>query len=357
MSKGFNELNLAEKNIQHKETGTHKNIGENNNQTAHTGHTDANAVPQDMVFPTLLSTLGEHREITFFHLHICDLPVIVYDNEEGLLTYSSVESMEHGGKLTLNHETHKIIKTSTQQPPTFDASVTSLVAFEWLALVLVAFVFIFSARKYKKNENKAPRGLQNMIEAGIIFVRDDIIGSNIPNQEVSKKFLPYFVVLFFFILFMNLSGLLPAGHTATGSLAVTAALSFISLIVINGVQIKDIGLGSYLKHLLGGAPIWLAPIMIPIEILSIFTKPFALTVRLFANMTAGHVVLLSLVGLIFYFRSLVVAPVSVGFSIFMYFLEALVAFLQAYIFVILTAVFTGLGMGHSHDGNEAHEAN
>ena len=151
---------------------------------------------------------------------------------------------------------------------------------------------------------------------------------------------------------MNLIGLIPGGHTATGSLAVTAALAICAFFVINVTQIKDVGVKAYLKHLLGGAPIALAPIMIPIEILSMFTKPFALTVRLFANMTAGHVVLLSLVGLIFYFKSFIVSPVSVGFSIFMYFIEILVAFLQAYIFVILTAVFTGRGMSHEHAGHE-----
>lgn len=352
MSKGFNELNLAQNNLQHKDKEAHNNTTTKTHATTQASQGDANAVAADKVFPTLLGTLGEHREITFFHMHICDLPIIVYDNDEGLLTYASVESMEQDGKLTFDHHTHKIIKTTTHQAPTLDASITSLVVFEWLALILVVFVFLFSAKKYKKNHKKAPRGLQNMIEAGVIFVRDEVIGDNIPNKEVSKKYLPYFTILFFFILFMNLFGLVPAGHTATGSLAVTGALSLVSLIVINGLQIKDVGLGHYLKHLTGGAPIWLAPIMIPIEILSIFTKPFALTVRLFANMTAGHVVLLSLVGLIFYFRSLVVAPVSVGFSIFMYFIEMLVAFLQAYIFVILTAVFTGLGMEHEHGAHE-----
>jgi F-type H+-transporting ATPase subunit a len=161
---------------------------------------------------------------------------------------------------------------------------------------------------------------------------------------------------------MNLLGLVPGGHTATGALGVTGALALTALIIINATAIREIGIGNWFKHLLGGAPIWLAPIMIPIEIISMFTKPFALTIRLFANMTAGHVVLLSLVGLIFYFAKLNIgtavvlggiAPISIAFSVFMICLELLVAFLQAYIFTILTAVFTGLAIGeHSHHSQE-----
>jgi F-type H+-transporting ATPase subunit a len=344
MSGSINEYLIAEKDIQHKEHGT--------TQTSeHTTHNGGD-IPPGEVFPTLLSTLGEHREMTFFNVHICDLPVIVYDKNSGLLTYGSVKQMENTGVYTLDHHTHQIVKSSNHEPPTLDMSITSLVVFEWIAMFFVILVFLKSAKRYKKNTNKAPKGLQNIIESGVVFVRDDIVGPNINNKEVVNKLLPFFVVLFFFILFMNLIGLIPGGHTATGSLAVTAALAICAFLVINVTQIKDVGIKAYLKHLLGGAPVALAPIMIPIEILSMFTKPFALTVRLFANMTAGHVVLLSLVGLIFYFKSFIVSPVSVGFSIFMYFIEILVAFLQAYIFVILTAVFTGLGMSHDHAGHE-----
>ncbi len=349
MSKGISEQLIVENNTEHKTENLHNKSSENAHSDAQTGHSATTSeMPASQVFPTLLSTLGEHREMTFFHYHICDLPVIVYDNEEGLLTYSSVESMQQDGILTIDHHTHQIVKTSNHQPPTFDASVTSLVVFQWMAMIIVIFLFLKSSRRYKKAPKEAPKGIQNLIEAGVVFVRDDIVAPNINNKEVVNKLLPFFVVLFFFILFMNLLGLIPGGHTATGSLATTAALAICAFFVINVTQIKDVGIKAYLKHLLGGAPVALAPIMIPIEILSMFTKPFALTVRLFANMTAGHVVLLSLVGLIFYFKSLVVAPVSVGFSIFMYFIEILVAFLQAYIFVILTAVFTGLGMAHDH---------
>jgi F-type H+-transporting ATPase subunit a len=224
-------------------------------------------------------------------------------------------------------------------------------------------LFRFAAKKYKEIK-KAPTGIQNIIESIVMFVRNDVVVPNVGGEKIGDRLLPYFLALFFFILLQNLIGLLPGGHTATGAIGCTAALAVTALIVINATAIKEIGIGNWFKHLLGGAPVGLAPIMIPIEIISMFTKPFALTIRLFANMTAGHVVLFSLVGLIFYFFRMGlptgavvggVAPVSVAFSIFMYFLELLVAFLQAYIFTILTAVFTGLAIGdHKHDESAHH---
>ncbi|MFC2131798.1 F0F1 ATP synthase subunit A [Bacteroidota bacterium] len=349
----------------------------------------------DEVFPTLLgNNLGDHREFSWLGIHICELPVIIYDSEEGLHLYSSSSEMikdsiftmtihgaEHGYKfaeesdLNPGHAMHwkpPIVKTSTIQPAkdsgeldaqavTLDLSVTSLMLFQWTAMLIILVVFGIVGRKFKKNPTKAPHGIQNAIEAMVVFVRDDIVRPNCGSEKAAKGLLPYFIGLFFFIFVMNILGLVPGGHTATGALAVTGALAIVAYFVINITAIREAGIGSWLKHLLGGAPIWLSPIMIPIEIISMFVKPFALTIRLFANMTAGHVVLLSLVGLIFFFKisvgmgvGLAIAPISIGFSVFMYMLEFLVALLQAYIFTILTAVFVGLAIGdHAHE--EAHE--
>ncbi len=363
MSKAGTETFLAENNNANSElhTGgndsTQKHINQEPNevQTASNAHSSDGNVPPTEVFPTLLKSLGEHRDLTFFHYHIASLPVIIYDKEAGFHTYSSVEAMSKQGIFKIDHKSHKLVKSSNEQAPTLDMSITSLVCFQWLAMILLIFIFTKVGRAYKKTKQREPKGIQNLIEASVIFIRDDIIGPNLGGKHITDRLLPYFVVLFFFILAMNIIGLMPGGHSATGALGTTAALALCSLFVINYTIIKEIGILSFLKHLTGGAPWWLLPIMIPIEILSIFTKPFALTVRLFANMTAGHVVLLSLVGLIFYFRTLAVAPVSVFFSIFMYCLEILVAFLQAYIFTILTAVFTGVGMGdHKSEGHTEH---
>lgn len=315
-------------------------------------HGSSGEIPQSQIFPTLLSTMGEHRELSFFHKHIVDLPVILYDKSEGLSIYPNIDAMIHIGKYTLS-STHKIIKSNNpNEGPTLDLSITSLVCFQWITMLILLVVFFIAGRRYKRKPLSAPKGIQNLLETIVVFLRDEVVLPNLRNKNLGYKLLPYFVSLFFFILLMNLFGLIPGGHTATGALGTTAGLALTALLVINGTAITQIGLKNWFLHLLGGAPWYLAPIMVPIEIISIFTKPFALTIRLFANMTAGHVVLLSLVGLIFYLKTLVMAAVSVPFSIFMYALEILVAFLQAYIFTILTAVFTGIAIGeHSHQGN------
>jgi F-type H+-transporting ATPase subunit a len=165
--------------------------------------------------------------------------------------------------------------------------------------------------------------------------------------------LPYFLTAFFFILVCNLLGLVPYGSTATGNISVTAGMAILSFFVIQGVAIRDMGLGGWIKHLTGGVHWALWPIMIPVEIMGLFTKPFALCVRLFANMTAGHVVILSILGLIFIFHSVAVAGLAVPFSVFIYLLEILVAFIQAYVFTMLSAVFAGLGVHASHGEEHA----
>ena len=188
-----------------------------------------------------------------------------------------------------------------------------------------------------------------MIETVVVYLRDEVVYPNVKGAA-GVRLLPYFITLFFSILLMNLFGLIPGAHTATGAIGVTAGLAIIAFLVINYTAIRESGIGAWFHHLLGGAPIGLAPIMIPIEFMSLFIKPFVLTMRLFANMTAGHIVLLAFVGLIFFFRSIAVAPASVAFSVFIYFLELLAVFLQAYIFTMLTAVFTGMAIGdHAHD--------
>lgn len=314
----------------------------------HSGQAETAPVPKD-AFNHYMKTLGTHREFNLFHYHIMDLPVILYDNQEGLHIYKNVESMNEAGLFAEVH--HKIVhKNNPNQGVTFDASITSLVCFQWIAMIIALTMFFIAGRRAKKNPDKAPRGIQNLLETVVVFVKNEILSQNIPSKRAVNRLQHYFYAIFFFILTMNLLGLIPGGHTATGAIGTTLALALTSFIVINVTAMMEAGVGAWFKHLLGGAPGWLFFIMVPIEIISLFTKPFALTIRLFANMTAGHVVLLSFIGLIIYLQSFVVAPVSVAFSIFMLVLELLVAFLQAYIFTILTAVFTGLAIGdHAHE--------
>ena len=231
-----------------------------------------------------------------------------------------------------------------------DLSITKHVVFLWLAALVLCVVAIAAARKNAKN--RIPRGLGNLLEVFVVFIRDEIAVMNM--GQAGLRYMPYLLTTFFFILIMNVSGLVPYGSTATGNISVTGGLALVAFVMIQGAAIRAQGLGPYLRHLTGGVHWSLWPIMIPIEILGLFTKPFALMIRLFANMVGGHIVIISLLGLIFIFRSYVFAPVPVLFVIGLSMLELFVAFLQAYIFTMLTALFMGLGIQAAHAGGGEH---
>lgn len=219
-----------------------------------------------------------------------------------------------------------------------DVSITKYTIYMWLAALLMLAIFIPMARR----RGRVYHGIYNAFEAMIVYVRDEIVYANIGREE-GRPYVPFIATLFFFILFMNLLGLVPYGGTPTGNLAVTGVLALFSMVAIEASGFVVNGPGRYARSLVPeGVPMYLAPIMIPIEIIGHFAKPFALMVRLFANMTAGHVVILSLLGLIFLLETWFVVPVSIGFSLFIYLLEILIAFIQAYIFAVLTAVFIQL---------------
>ena len=241
---------------------------------------------------------------------------------------------------------------------TIDLSPTKHVVFLVLAAFLVAVVFISMARAVtRKYQDRAPSGMSNALEAIILYFRDEIVRRNIGHG--ADGFTPFILTLFFFILTMNLLGLVPWGATATGNLSVTAALAVVSLIVIELSGFFALGPAGYAKTIFyapkGMGPVGTAlrlVIMSPVEFLGKRAKPYALAIRMLANMTAGHTVILSLVGLIFVFGNLAggrwgVAAGSVGMSLAMMLLEIFVAFLQAYIFAMLTSVFIGL-IRHAH---------
>jgi F-type H+-transporting ATPase subunit a len=234
---------------------------------------------------------------------------------------------------------------------TIDLSPTKHVVFLWLAGLLLLIMAITGARKVVKNP--IPRGFGNLLEAFVLFVRDEICVPNMGQDGV--KYMPYLLTTFFFILIMNLSGLVPYGATATSNISVTGGLAAIAFIMIQTSAIRAQGFGKYLQHLTGGVHWLLWPIMIPIEILGLFTKAFALMIRLFANMIGGHIVIVSLIGLIFIFKSYIIAAGSVLFVLGISMLELFVAFLQAYIFTMLTSLFMGLGMQHAHEAGEEHD--
>lgn len=235
-----------------------------------------------------------------------------------------------------------------------DMSPTKHVVFMLLAAILVFLTMVVAGRQIRRRhlEGRAPSGFGAAIEALVLFVRNDVAVANIGHG--GEKFAPYILTLFFFILYSNLLGLVPWGATPTGNLAVTGTLALTAFLVIEISGMLALGAKGYIKTIVmvppgmtGVGAVAMALIMTPVELIGKMVKPFALCLRLFANMTAGHFVILALLGLIFVFANWLVAGGVVLFVLFMMCLELLVAFLQAYIFALLTSVFIGL-MRHEH---------
>lgn len=238
-----------------------------------------------------------------------------------------------------------------------DLSITKHTVMMWLGAALLVGALLLGT--HRDRSQLVPRGkVANLFEMLVLFVRDELAIKNIGKEE-GPRYVPYLLTAFFFILFINLLGLVPWMATATGNIAVTAGLAILTFIITQVASIRAAGIGGYLKHLTGGVQVWLWPIMIPVEILGLFTKPFALTMRLFANMLAGHIVIFFLLGLIFLLKSPALALVSVPFAMAIYLLELFVAFVQAYIFTMLSALFIGMGVAmghHDHEHGEEHGA-
>ena len=237
-----------------------------------------------------------------------------------------------------------------------DFSITRHLFFAILGALIVALLFIGLARRYRRGIGRetAPKGIfQNMMETLIVFIRDEVAKPTLGDHY--HRFLPYLLSVFFFILTLNVLGLVPFGATATSNITITAVLAIFTFFVTQFNGSRD-----HWKHIFWppGVPVGIKLIMIPIEIIGQFTKPFALAVRLFANMTAGHLVILSLIGLIFSFTNLLgeaagagVSVFSVVFALFIYLLELLVVLIQAYIFTILSGLFIGMAI-EEHDVHE-----
>ena len=291
------------------------------------------------------------------------LPVILWDN--GLQVFMSSKFhhneavVESNGNYYINfHE--KIYKTDAQGTITphvdekgavhlqnakaLDFSITKNVASMLLSFVILILVFSAVASNYKKG-NMVPKGIAGFIEPLIIFIRDEVAIPNIGEKKYAK-FMPYLLTLFFFIWINNLLGLLPGAANVTGNIAVTFVLALIALIVVNFSGNKG-----YWGHMLWmpGVPVPVKLILAPIELVGIITKPFALMIRLFANITAGHIIIMSLISLIFIFQSAFMSAGSIPLALFIYCLELLVAALQAFVFTMLVSLFIGTAVAeHEH---------
>jgi F-type H+-transporting ATPase subunit a len=285
------------------------------------------------------------------------LPVILYSKEKGLDIFSSrrlAEGQEYKGyKLVEEGDLKgKIIfagETTEGANPKFpiDFSVTKTVVGMLAAALIGLWLFISLGRSYKKTGISHPKGIQSFLEPAVLFVRDDIAIPNIGHHY--ERYMPYLLSVFFFILINNVMGLIPFpppfGANVTGNIALTFVLALCTFLIT-----QFSGNKTYWKHIFmaPGVPWWLLFVMIPVELIGLISKPFALMIRLFANITAGHIIVLSLICLIFIFGSVWVSPLSAFFVIFMDCLELLVAFLQAYIFTLLSSLFIGMAMPEEH---------
>ena len=293
------------------------------------------------------------------------LPVIIISKEKGLVIFMS-SKFHHGHSeyrgFRLENEGDKkgkIVETlhDGSEAIPFDLSITKNVAALFFSVILILFIFISVGNAYKRNPLSPPKGLQSLLEPVILFVRDEIAKSSIGEKKY-ERFMPYLLTVFFFIWINNMLGLVPifpGGANVTGNIAITMVLALFTFIIttINGNK-------SYWKHIFNtpGVPIWLkAPplaIMPIVELMGVFTKPFVLMIRLFANITAGHIIGLGFLSLIFLFGEmnqylgLGVSVVSVLFIMFMTLLELLVAFIQAYVFTFLSALYFGMAVEEHH---------
>jgi F-type H+-transporting ATPase subunit a len=236
---------------------------------------------------------------------------------------------------------HRLVHLFTVGKVQIDLTLHTLMMWIAGAILIVA---LLSARARMA---QVAHGLGNAFEAFIVYIRDEIVRPNMgPDGD---QYLHYFLTLFFFILVCNLIGLVPYGATATGNISVTTTLALTTFVLINFAGVRKHGVIHYLQSFIPhGLPIWLVPLMFVIEILGLFTKSFALCIRLFANMIAGHIVMLALISLIFIFKSVLIAPVSVAAAVGVGLLEIFVALLQAYIFTMLTALFVGAAVNPQH---------
>lgn len=274
------------------------------------------------------------------------LPVIVYSSERGLDVFSSGNFFDaHHNHIDYNGyrlEGGKILLADSLKP-VLDLSITKNVAMLFINAAVMLIIFLSVSRSYRKNKGRAPKGIQSFMEPVILFVRDEIVRPNIgPKYE---RYLPYMLTLFFFILFGNILGLLPGAANLTGNIAVTLTLAVFTFLLTNFSANKN-----YWSHIFWtpGVPLPLRLIILPVEIIGLFTKPFALLIRLFAAITAGHIVILSLLCLAFIFKEYWIGGIASGFVVLISLIELLVAAIQAYVFTLFSSLYIGMAI-EEHD--------
>ncbi|HJQ97762.1 MAG TPA: F0F1 ATP synthase subunit A [Candidatus Polarisedimenticolaceae bacterium] len=273
----------------------------------------------------------------------------------------ATEHAPEGGAFDVGeHIMHHILDSNTIEVPftsyeihlpqlhvgKYDLSITRNVVMMWIACAILLALFVTAGRRAKKGG--VPKGMTNALEAMVLYVRNEIARKTI-DPHYADRYVGYLCTAFFFILACNLLGMIPGMSTPTSSISVTATLALFTFVISQGGGIRNYGVFGHFKNLVPhGLPVAILPVILVVEIISMLARPFALAIRLFANMTAGHVVIISLISLIFVLKSVFVAGMSVPFALFVYTLEILVAFLQAFIFTMLSSLFIGLAVHPSH---------
>lgn len=312
----------------------------------------------DSVTPDFLGKVADHDYLEVGPIKVYLPRIFLVDGE--WYFYSNTKSAIASGNFIQDVETHSIT-TSDGKPITIDFSITSHLMYFWFAVGITLIIFFSVGSKYKAGQGRisAPKGyFQHIIEVLYLFIRDDIAKENIGEKKYAK-YVPYLVGMFFIIMFMNLFGLLPWGATATADLTVTAILALTTFLVTQFSGTKD-----HWTHvfMFPGVHPAIRLILTPIEIIGLFTKPFALCVRLFANMLSGKLMVMSILGLAFILGALfgpiigyVTSALVIPLTAVLYVLKAFVALLQAYIFTMLSAVFIGMAAEeHEHHAEHAH---
>jgi F-type H+-transporting ATPase subunit a len=324
----------------------------------------------EMIFDHILDAHDWHlMDIGDKHISI-PLPIILYDRDEGKLVTFMSSKFHHGHDsykgfklVKYGDDKGKIVKVieGTMEKDEnasipLDLSITKTVAGIFISIILLLIVFISVAKSYKRRANQAPKGLQSFMEPLILFIRDDVAKPSIGEKKY-QRYMPFLLTTFFFIFFSNLLGLIPippGGANVTGNIAVTMVLAIFTLVITTFS-----GNRAYWQHIVNapGVPWWLKlpiPLMPLVEFVGVLTKPFVLMVRLFANITAGHIVILGFMSMIFIFGNMSpgmgygVSVFSVAFAVFIGLLELLVAFIQAYVFTLLSALYFGMATEEHH---------
>ncbi len=287
--------------------------------------------------------------------------LLLWSDSDGSTNFDAALSTHAFAEKTAFEEIDHVLVAPEGAHIVVDFSITSHLVYFWLGMILAVWITISMSNRYKKGVGREvePQGaFQNIFEVLFVFIRDDVARSNIDDHK-ADKYVPYFFTVFMGIAFMNLFGLLPWAATATADLTVTATLAVVTFIITQFSGTKD-----YWGHIFWfpGVPTWVRAILTPVEILGIFTKPFALAIRLFANMLSGKIMIIAILGLIFIFADTFGTAAGYGVSVFsvaltvvLYALKVFVALLQAYIFTLLSAVFIGMAAeDHHHDEEGYH---